>query len=103
MCHCTFNSLIYTFFGGSYNCIHAKSRYKQGKVLTLLKHQSRNVDSGGKKTTFPSIFSFTGRVLSMFRQKMEEPNPSETDIKLFIPALTYCVQTEECLFHNWKS
>ena len=73
------------------------------KVLTLLNIQNLNADSGGKKTTFPSIDSLMGRVLSIFRQKMDGPNPSEMDIKVFIPAPTYCLQTKLCLFHTWNS
>ena len=48
----------------------------------------------GKKTNFPSIASLIGRVTSIFRQKMDGPNPSEIDIKVFIPAPTYCLQTK---------
>ena len=39
--------------------------------------------------TFPSISFIKGRVFSIFRQKMNKPNPSETDIKALIFALTY--------------
>ena len=46
----------------------------------------------GKKTTFPSISSLIGRAFSIFRQKTDGPNTSEMDIKIFIPAATYCLQ-----------
>ena len=56
-----------------------------------------NCDSGGKQTTFPSICSLKGRAFSIFRQKRQGPNPSELDIKMFIPAATFCLQFEKCL------
>ena len=34
------------------------------------------------------------RAFSTIRQKMEGPNPSEMDIKVFNPAPTYCLQVE---------
>ena len=43
---------------------------------------------------FPSISSLIGRVLSIFRQKMEGPNPSELDIKVFNPAPTFYSQAK---------
>ena len=39
-----------------------------GKSTYIQQHQSRNADSGGKQTTFPSISSLKGRALSLFRQ-----------------------------------
>ena len=53
----------------------------------------RNADSGRKKTTFPSISSITVRAFSIFRKKMDGTNPSEVEIKVFIPAPTYCLQS----------
>ena len=50
--------------------------------------KGKSADSGGKKTTLPSISSLIGRAFSTFRQKMDGPNPSEMDIKVFIPAPT---------------
>ena len=50
--------------------------------------KGESADSGGKKTTLPSISSLIGRAFSIFRQKMDGPNPSEMDIKVFIPAAT---------------
>ena len=38
--------------------------------------------------TFPSISSLLGCVFSFFQRKKYEPNPSEMDIKLLIPAPT---------------
>ena len=39
--------------------------------------------------TFPSIYFLIGRVLSIFRRKMDGRNPSEMDIKVLIPAPTF--------------
>ena len=52
----------------------------------------------GKKTTFPSISSLIGRAFSILRPKMDRPNPSEMDIKVSIPAPTYCLQFENLHF-----
>ena len=90
------------FLGGKYNCLHAESMYNYGKVLTLLKHQNLNANSSEKYTTFPSIASLIGRVLSIFRQKMDGHNPSEIVIKVFIQSATFSLQKEQCLFENWK-
>ena len=43
----------------------------------------------GMPTTLPSISSLIRRVLSIFRQKMDGPNTSEMDIKVFILAPTF--------------
>ena len=50
--------------------------------------EGESADSGGKKTTLPSISSLIERAFSIFRQKMDGPNPSELDIKVSIPAPT---------------
>ena len=92
-------SYSYLFLGGKHNGLHAKSRYQTGKVLHKSEHQSHNADSGGKKTTFPSISTLIGRA---FQQKMDGPNPSEMDIKVFIPAPTYCLQFEKVTSINGK-
>ena len=68
-----------------------------------MEHQILIADSGEKQATFPAITSLRGRVLSIFRQETDGPYPSEMDIQVFIPAPTYCLQTKNCLFHNWKS
>ena len=53
--------------------------------------------AGRKKTTFPSISSLIGREFSVFRKKMDGPNLSEMDIKVSIPAPTFCLQFEKFL------
>ena len=57
----------------------------------------KNAESEMKQTTFPSNFSLIGRAFSIFRQKMDGPNPSALDIEEFVPAATYCLQFEKCL------
>ena len=39
---------LYLFHRGKHSCLHAKSRYEQGKVLYKLPHQSQDADSGRK-------------------------------------------------------
>ena len=33
---------------------------------------------------------------------MEGPNPSEMDIKVFIPAPTFCLQSKKGIFPGWE-
>ena len=54
------------------------------------------------KTAFSSSFSLIGRTFSIFRQKMDRPNPSEMDINVFIPAPRYCLQFEKVSSMNAK-
>ena len=49
----------------------------------------------GNKQLFHPFLPFIGRALSIFRQKMDGPNPSEMDIKMFIPAPTYSLQSRK--------
>ena len=39
----------------------------------------------------------------MFRQKMDGPNMSEMDIKVFIPAPTFCLRNEKIYSINGKT
>ena len=52
-----------------------------------------------KKTTFPSISSLIGRPFSIFRQKMDSPNPSEMEIKvlIFAPTILFTVVKKNSL------
>ena len=43
------------------------------------------------KNTFPSIFSLTGHVFSIFQQKMYGFYPSEIEIKVLILGPTKCL------------
>ena len=56
----------------------------------------------GNKKTFPSISSIIGRAFSLFRQKIDGPNPSEMDVKASIPAPTCCLQSYFTNFLNWE-
>ena len=47
-----------------------------------------------KTTTFPPISSIIGLISAIFLQKMDGPNPSEMDINLYIPLLTFCSQNK---------
>ena len=64
--------------------------------------KGRSADSGGKKTTFASISSLIGRAFSVSGQKMDGPNPSEMDIKVFIPAPTFLFTVLQRTFPKWK-
>ena len=64
--------LFMPFLGGKHNCLHAKSWYKEGKVLEsliILSIKRKVADFDGKINTFPPISSFTDRDFSIFRQK----------------------------------
>ena len=39
---------------------------------------------------------------SIFRQKMDSPNPSEMDIKVFIPAPTFSFTVSKNIFPKWE-
>ena len=43
-----------------------------------------------------------GRAFSIFRQKMDSPNPSEMDIKVSIPAPTFLFYVLQNMFPKWK-
>ena len=64
--------------------------------------KDKNADSGGKQTTFSSISSLIGRAFSIFRQKMDGPNPSRMDIKVFINAPTFLFTVLKKLFPKWE-
>ena len=51
---------------------------------------------------FPSICLLERRVFSIFRQKMNGPNPSEKDIYVLFPTLTVYIQANYCTLHNWR-
>ena len=41
------------------------------------------------------MFPLIGRLFSIFRQEFDGPNPSEMDIKMFIPAPTFYLQAKK--------
>ena len=45
--------------------------------------------------TFPSSSSLKRCAFPSFDRKMEVPNPSEFDIKVLIPAPTYCLHSKQ--------
>ena len=73
-------------------CSQARSWYKQEKVPTIKKVEAEMLAMAVNKPTFPSISYLIGRVLSIFRQKIDRLNRSEMDIKVFIPAPTIYLQ-----------
>ena len=102
MCFVLSFLLFVRSFGRKHSCLHTKSRSKDVKVLSSRINQSGSAESGGNWTHFPSIYSLIGRVVSMYRPKMDGPNLSEMDIKVLLPAPTFCLQAEQSIFHNWK-
>ena len=93
--------LVSLYFHSSYLCLFLAGNinvYPPGQGTNKEKYfvhhyiKVRNAEAGGKQTTFPSISSIIGRAFSIFRQKMDGPNPSEVDIEVFIPAPTYWLQ-----------
>ena len=46
--------------------------------------------AGNNQVFHPNII---GRAFSIFRQETDSPNPSELEIKVFIAAPKYCVQS----------
>ena len=87
-------SNLYLFLGGKHKLFTRQIKVEIGKSTCINKNRSKNAESGGEKTPFPSISSLIGRVLSIFRQKTDGSIPSEKDIKALIPAPTNCLQAE---------
>ena len=56
----------------------------------------------GNQQPLSSISSLIGRVFSLFRKKMDGPNPSGVDIKVFILLPTFCLQSKLSIVRNWK-
>ena len=57
-----------------------------------------------EKTTFPSILLHIGSMLPIFWQTINGPNPSQLDIKLFLPVLTNYINKNNTskVFQNKK-
>ena len=79
-----------------------------GKMIVYTPKQSTNLEkyfinynievkmptlAENKHFFYPS--SVIGRAFSFLRQKMDEVNPSQMEIKVFVPAPTYCLQFEK--------
>ena len=58
---------------------------KSALIIIFIKEKCR---LWRETNTFPSIYSLTDRVFSIFRQKIYVSNPSEMNIKMLIPAPT---------------
>ena len=65
--------------------------------------KDKNADYGGKQTTFQSISSLIGRAFSIFRQKMDGPNPSKTDIKVYTPTPAFLFTVLKNIFPKWET
>ena len=71
------------------------------KYSYRIKHQRLKCRLWREINTFTSIPSLIGRVLSIFRWKMDGPNQLERDNKVLIPASTSCL-TNTILFLDWE-
>ena len=75
----------------------------------MIDHQRKNSDSGGKKSPLPSISILIVLIFSIFRNKKDGPNLSETDIEMLLPALIindrqfsgHSKIIEKIQFFNW--
>ena len=76
----------------------SQGKVQLGKSTYLTINRSENAYSAGKQANFPSITSLIGRVHYIFSRKVNGPNPSEMDIKVFIPAPTFFLQTRRMYF-----
>ena len=79
---------LYLFPGEKQNCLHAMSTFKVGKNFIIGSSAQEKCRLWREINTFASISLLIGCILSIFRQKMYEPNPMERDIKGLIPAPT---------------
>ena len=81
------------FFTPSQGTSREKYSYK--------KHQRQKCRLWWEINTSLSIYSLTGRVFPICRQRMDGLNPSEMDIQVLIPSPTSSF-TDIILFPNWE-
>ena len=61
---------MYPFLGAKHKCLHAKSKFLKGKVLSLMKIRAEMPTlAGNQNLFFRSVSSLMGCVVSIFRQK----------------------------------
>ena len=77
--------LFLPFFGGKHNCLHAKSRYKQGKYFNHNFYQRKICRLWRELNTLPSTSSFTDSLFSIFRRKSTGPIPRKRASKWLFP------------------
>ena len=85
------NIIVYTPSQGT-----KREKYSYNIQQQRLKRQLRR-----EKNTFSTISLLIGRVFSITWRNMDGPNPSETDIKVFIRAPTILL-LNTAPFLNWK-
>ena len=78
-------------------------KLQTGKVTLIIRALKARWRLWWEINTFPPVSSLKGCVFPNFWQKMDEPNPSEMNVKVLIPAPIHCSQSQ--LFPwlgNWK-
>ena len=101
----TFGSPTYTFIPFPWK--ETKMFARQVKVQ--IRKSTNNVTTSklecqlwSEKNNFSIHFSLIGRAFSMFRQKLDGPNPSELNIKVLVPAPTIYSQPKYCMIQKWE-
>ena len=85
----TFISPIYTFSLAGNIVVYTPSKgTNREKYFNHINYKDKRCLLWREIYTIPSISSLIGRVFSIIRGKKHEPNPSELDIKVLIPAPT---------------
>ena len=85
------SSYLYLFLGGKHNCLHAKSTYKQGKVLALKKSKQKCRLLWEINSFSIHLFPHRTGHLHVSTENVR-PNPQDMDIKLFIAAPVFYLQ-----------
>ena len=86
--HLHFFFYTFSLVGNIIVCTQSQGTNKDNYSYKM-QHQRLKCHFWREINTFPSIPSLIRRVFSIFRRKMDGPNPSELDINVLIPAATF--------------
>ena len=89
---CTFVSPNKTFFLAGNIIVYTPTQGTIKKSTNITNISKLECQLWREIYNFSIHFSPIGRAFSIFRQKIDGPNPSEMHIKVFIPALTFYLQ-----------
>ena len=102
----TFVSPIYTFSQAGNIIVYTPSQdTNREKYFNHINYKDKRCRLRQEINTFPSISSLRGSAFSIFHLKMNEPDPSQMDIKLLnsAPTQEILLQTEDQMFtHSGK-
>ena len=85
-CFSTFISTFYSFYSAENISVCTPSQgTKRENYSYEIQHQMLKCRLWREINTYPSISSLKGRLLPIFRRKMDRPNTSEMDIEVLIP------------------